>query len=805
MFFNENVVKNIMRRDILTSLQKNYNMLEENLIHGQQLAKTGSWTYDIEADEVFLSNEVYNILDCGLEDFNGHPEDFYRFIHPDDLDAIRNATQKAFQGEAFEIKYRVISLKGVEKYIYGKVKILYDDESHSPTKVIGIMQDITHQKLIEKNLSEIGEDLIQAQRVASVGSWKYDIKNKKLFGSEEFYRIYGADPVEFQKNDEKLIHLIHPEDQSRLRAAIIKCLNGATFQLEYRIPQGDGSVKYVLSNGEPLLDKDGGVKGMLGTIQDITARREMENTIRSKQKEIDRIHKRMEVMIQNSSDVFEIIQVDGTIKYMSAAAEKVIGYKPEERIGKNLFDYYSDEDIEKIKKMTNYVLKNPTKEVHGDILLKNKEGKEIYLEVHLQNFLHDPDIAGIIVNFRDITRRIMMEKRMAYLSTHDDLTGLPNHKYYNKRLKLQCKNAEDTSAKFSVMMLDVGKLKYVNYSFGFEFGKKLIIEIVNRLKSTLGKDIFISRYSDDHFALIVEGLGTYKENAKLAEKIIHDFSKPFHVDQYNIDLTVNIGICTYPKDAQDCNSLMKQSRIALARAKKEGKNTYKFYSPDLDVQNYKEFILKSDLHNAIEKDQLEVYYQPIMQLKTNRIIAAEALIRWKHPDWGTINPNEFIYIAEEMDFIIDIGKWMLKEVCKNYLQWLSKGYPKIKVSLNYSIIQFFERDFIEHIIRIIHDHGLDPHFLIIEITESILMKNLDKTMTDIKHLQSAGIQVAIDDFGTGYSSLAYLRDLDIDILKLDRSFIKDFTTDYKRNVILKSIVNLAKELKIKMVAEGIET
>jgi diguanylate cyclase (GGDEF)-like protein/PAS domain S-box-containing protein len=662
----------------------------------------------------------------------------------------------------------------------------------------------TERKLLELKLEESYKNLAVAQELAHTGSWKLDIINNKSIWSEEAYRIYGITPEQYDGTYEGFLKYVYPEDISIIHD-LLEDPPTEPFDMEYRIIRSDGSIRYVYQRVIYKFDDKGNPTDIYGTIQDITDKREMEKSLEVKQEEIIRMQKKAQIMIQNSIDVFEIISSDGTIKYMSDVAERVIGYKAEERIGKKIFDYYTGKELEKLKKMINFVLKHPGKKIQGNIIFKNKDGKEIFLDINMQNFINDPTIEGIIVNFRDITRRINIEKRMAYISTHDDLTGLPNHKHFNKKLRLQCRLAKETKTRFALMILDVVGIKYVNYSFGYELGEKLLIDIVNRLKGILEGGIFISRYSDDQFAIIVHGLETYEEYKDLANIIVNIFSKSFRIDKYNIDIFVNIGICIYPKDAQNSNSLMKQSRIALIRAKNEGKNNYKFYSSDLDVQNYKEFILRSDLHNAIDSNQLQVYYQPIINLKTNEIISAEALIRWEHPDWGIINPDEFIYIAEEIGFIIDIGKWILKNVCQDYLQWLKLGYSKIKVSINYSVIQVFEKDFIENIINTINDFGLDPHFLIMEITESVLMKNPDKAISDIKKLQSFGIQIAIDDFGTGYSSLAYLKSFNIDILKLDSSFIKDITNNFASKIIIKSMINMSKELKIKMVAEGIET
>ncbi|MGI5921753.1 MAG: putative bifunctional diguanylate cyclase/phosphodiesterase [Syntrophomonadaceae bacterium] len=354
------------------------------------------------------------------------------------------------------------------------------------------------------------------------------------------------------------------------------------------------------------------------------------------------------------------------------------------------------------------------------------------------------------------------------------------------------------------MILDISGLKYINDILGYQLGDQLIVEIARELKTGLGRGNFICRYSENQFAAIIEGLNLDKyEN--IAQNIIRLFSSPFKVDRYELDVTINIGLSLCLADEQDFDALIDKANIALLLAKKEGKNTYKFYSPDINVQNYKEIELRHDLLKAIEREQLKVYYQPLVNLKTNEILATETLIRWKHPDLGMISPNEFMYLAEETGFIINIGDWILREVCRNYKHWLDNGLPDIKVSINFSSIQFFADNFVENIVNTINDFKLDPHFLIVEITESTLALRVNKAKSIMQKLHSFGIQVAIDNFGTGFSSLSYLNIFHIDILKIDASCIKDITLVETSAVITKNIINTARELKIKPVAEGIET
>ncbi|NLM42634.1 MAG: EAL domain-containing protein, partial [Clostridiales bacterium] len=300
------------------------------------------------------------------------------------------------------------------------------------------------------------------------------------------------------------------------------------------------------------------------------------------------------------------------------------------------------------------------------------------------------------------------------------------------------------------------------------------------------------------------GKKTKEEYDDIARGLIDLFKTPFLVGNYELDASANIGICICPYDAQDEDSIRKQAKAALLRAKREEKNSYKYFSSDLNIQNYKEFVLRNDLHRAIEEDQLRVFYQPIVNLKTGEILAVEALIRWMHPEWGLVLPEEFIYLAEEIGVIIDIGKWIIRQVCESYKRWLDMGLPSIKVAVKASGIQLMESEFANKIKNIIDEYELDPEFLIIEITENTLLKDIDKLTSHIETLRSFGIKIALNNFGTGFCSFECLSKFKVDIVKLSGCFLKDVPANGTNAAIAESIVNLVRGLKIKMFAKGIE-
>lgn len=658
--------------------------------------------------------------------------------------------------------------------------------------------------MLNEDIKKSYKDLVEAHDFAHIGSWEMDLTRNKGYWSEEAYRIYGISSERLDGTYEGFIKLIHPEDRENIDRQIRETKDETAFDMEYRIIRTNGSVRNIRQLVKPIFSKEGTLMNLYGAIQDITGMKEFENFLGETEETIDRIQKRFQVLVQQSSDVFEIISPDCTILYISPAVEQIVGYPPEERIGKNALEFLEDEQRQNFVKQVDSILDNPEERMQGDVTLKDKAGKVSYLTYTMTNQLMEPSIQGIVINWRDITDRIQNQKEIEFIATHDELTRLPNRVSLKKKLSQLCIENTSPDFNFALIMLDIDGFRYVNDALGYQYGDQLIVQVSQRLEEFLGEDGFLCRYTGDQFAIIIQNLNKSWEYEQTAKKIAALFKDAYKVDLYELDMTVSLGISMYPFDERDPDLLINYANISLLRSKHEGKNRYKFYSSDIGIQIYKQVVLRNDLLKAIERNQFQVYYQAQVKLESSDILAAEALIRWDHPEWGMVSPNEFISLAEETGFIINLGNWMLREVCKNYKRWMEQGRAPIKVSVNYSSIQFFERNFVENIINIINEYELDPHFLIMEITESVFMKNPEKAIVDIKRLQAVGIQVALDDFGTGFSSLSYLNSFNIDILKIDRSFIKNVMLDDASTIITRSVIDLAQELRIKLVAEGIE-
>lgn len=784
-------------------IEKDLRHLGDHLNHAQKVAGVGSYRYKFDSEKVNWSEEVYAIYGIKPQDFDKKVSSMLQHIHREDRTKVKEAIEQCRMGQSYAVEYRIKKADGQLKYVLSKGKPIFDEEQ-KVNGILGTLQDVTENRLLQKKLEKSNENLKEAQRLAKIGSWDFDILHNKNYWSEECYRIYDIKPEEHSNTFEGFMNFVHPADKDLIHSILVNPPEKQPFDMEFRIIRNNGDIRDVHQIVEMTFNEDREPVYIKGTIQDVTSQKELEKKMSAIRKKIDDMHTRFQMLVQDSDDIFEIIDTKGKIIYISPAVERVIGFPAEEIIGKSIFDFAEGTHKHTLKRMLDNVVENTVSSVKDSISTRTDKGKEIFVEVDMKNQLSEPSINGIVVNWRDITERVSSEKRIEYLANYDDLTELPNRVYLNKMIETECQSNTKRNASFGLVMLNIDGFKYINHSLGMKLGDSLIEKVVKRLQVHLGHNRLLFRYSVDQFGILVTDVCQVEKYRREAEDLINLFKDSFKVDIYELFITVSIGIATFPSDGEDADELMKKANIALLRAKESGKNKYEFYSPEMDVKNFKEFSLRNDLRKAIKRKQFSVHLQPIVNIQTGDILAAEALIRWNHPDWGMVSPDEFIYLAEETGFITELGFWVFKEVCYLYKDWMKDGIKPVSLSINFSSVQFYEQNIVENMKKVLDELQLEPGFLIIELTESVLINNVDQIITNIRNLQALGIKIAIDDFGTGFSSLAYLSSFNVNILKLDRSFIKGIPDSEVNEKITKAVVSLSRDLKIKLVAEGIE-
>lgn len=394
---------------------------------------------------------------------------------------------------------------------------------------------------------------------------------------------------------------------------------------------------------------------------------------------------------------------------------------------------------------------------------------------------------------------------MEHMAYHDVLTGLPNRRLFEERLAQGLRQAKRKNGSVAVIFIDLDRFKFINDSLGHTFGDLLLQEVAERLITIVRKDDTISRQGGDEFTVLIDGMSDHQEVLEIARRIQFDISKPFLIQNMEVQITTSIGISIYPDHGNTVENLIKYADTAMYRAKENGKNNIQFYTLEMNETVSKKMNLENALRKAVERDELFVLYQPQIAIQSSELIGVEALLRWNHPELGLISPSEFIPLAEETGLIIPIGEKVLMMSCQQLKRWHDEGVDSLKMSVNLSSTQFMEENLVSFVNHVIWKTGINPQFLELEITESVAMYNEKQVIAKVTALKSLGIGIAIDDFGTGYSSFHYLKKLPADTLKIDKAFIKDLLEDTRNKALVAGIISMSKEMGFKVIAEGVET
>ena len=561
----------------------------------------------------------------------------------------------------------------------------------------------------------------------------------------------------------------------------------------YGIVAKDGSTREIEWHEKTLHDAGGGLIGLLLIGLDITERRHAEAHIR-----------KLSHGIENSATAVFITDLYGTIEYVNAKFTNVTGFSSEETLGQNPRIFKTELTPQEVfSDLWTTILKGDV--WRGELRNRRKNG-EIYWSVTSISPLRNEqgDVTHFIANVEDINDRKNAEATIEKLAYYDPLTGLPNRRLLQSRLLSSMKRCRRSGNNLALLYLDLDRFKNINDSLGHHAGDQLLQQIAERFSAVLREDDMVCRLGGDEFAIILHDIQRNDFAAQVAEKLIVAASSPIFITDAEVVVTVSIGIALFPMDTDDGEILAKYADIALYHAKGEGKNTYRFYANDLNLESHDRLRMEGALRHALDRDELTLHYQAKVCLNLGSVIGVEALLRWNTPEYGLVSPLRFIPLAEESRLIIPIGEWVLRTSCLQQVAWQQQGLD-LTVAVNLSAIQFNTPSFIKRIAMIIAETGIQPDRLEIELTESALVSDPESASTILGQLRNLGVSIAIDDFGTGYSSLSYLKTFPVNVLKIDRSFIRDLETNSGDRAIARSIVDLADNLGMKTVAEGVET
>ncbi len=519
---------------------------------------------------------------------------------------------------------------------------------------------------------------------------------------------------------------------------------------------------------------------------------------------------RAQVTLNSIGDAVVCTDISGNITFLNLVAEKMTLWSWQEAAGRPMAEVFRILDATSRETTPNpmdrAIGQDQTVHLPSNCILIRRDGSEIPIEDSVAP-IHDREgqATGAVIVFRDVSAARAMALQMTHSAHHDFLTGLPNRMLFNDRVNQSIFLAWRHMKKVAVLFLDLDGFKHINDSLGHPIGDKLLQSIAKRLVDCVRVSDTISRQGGDEFVVLLSEMEQSEDAAISARRMLQAAAEAHSIDQHDLHVTASIGVSVYPDDGLDAETLIKNADTAMYQAKENGRQSYQYFKPAMNVRAVERQSIEESLRRALERQEFALHYQPKINLRTGEITGAEALIRWTHPTRGPVAPGQFIPVAEDCGLILPIGNWVLREACKQARAWLDAGLPMRTMAVNISAMEFRHEHFLEGVFAILKDTGLDPRCLELELTESVLMKHAGSTESILRILRARGVQLAVDDFGTGYSSLSYLRKFSIDALKIDQSFIRQITSAPDETTIVAAVISMGRSLKLRVVAEGVET
>ncbi len=706
----------------------------------------------------------------------------------------RKVLQRLFEhntaaSDHFETKIENDIGKSIDAIVY----ISDVGENEQTEEKLGIIVDISDKNRAKETMQLLKERYELATNGSNEGLWDWSIKEDKAFFSNRFKEILGILNKPVKNSIKTWLDLIHPDDKIKVVQALEDHINNksATFHCEHRILVND-QIKWVAIKGKVTRSKDGLSQRIVGFLTDISEIKQAQLALKNSEEQF-------KLFMKNLPAGAFIKDENHNIIFSNQYLNDFFGV--DTLVNKNIKELLSPQDYESIIKKSDLVLEKGIYTTEEKLLDKNNQEK--YFQAH--RFLIQKDDKNLIAGiFSDITNQKKTQSKLNILAHYDLLTNLPNRALFQDTLVKKISKSRRNKTKFALMFIDLDNFKMINDTLGHDYGDLLLIEVAKRLNNILREEDLVSRLGGDEFTVILDDIKDTAYPSIVAQKIIDSLSQPVKLDDEIGYIGASVGIAIFPDDAANKEDLIKNADMAMYSAKQGGKNIYRYFTEDMNADAKERLELSNDLRNAIQNDQLQLYYQPVIDTSNNTLYGCEALIRWEHPKYGIITPDNFIRLAEEGGFMAKIGKWIMKKACTQ-LSIMQKLGLNIKIAINISSKQLTQNH-LEHTLKtIIKESGIDPSLLELEVTESFLMENIKQVEIALTNLKKIGINTAIDDFGTGYSSLARLKKLPISKLKIDKSFIGDIPTDEDDMQIASTIIALAKQLNLDVVAEGVET
>ncbi|OLN23547.1 hypothetical protein BTO30_03735 [Domibacillus antri] len=589
---------------------------------------------------------------------------------------------------------------------------------------------------------------------------------------------------------------IHPDDHSFVSMVFDKSLEGTPYEFQVRIHHKDGHELSLQVKMVPML-LEGRIDGVHTIVKDITNRLKIEKQLKEKEEQY-------RLIAENSSDLIRIVEVDGTVSYASPSHQHVLGYSPDELVGKRYDAIVHPDDRENLKKKYAYHFQEK-KSAIVEYRSWHKEGYWIWIEAHSSPIMNDGVMSHFVVTAREITERKQYEEKLEKMAFYDVLTGIPNRRLFYDRLSQTITKAKRNNGELALFYLDCDRFKWVNDTYGHDTGDLLLKGFVERVQKCIRETDTLARFGGDEFAILLDGFDTVQDVGRIADRIIQNIQVPWNLNGHEFITTSSIGIALFPNDGLDMDTLLAHADQALYQSKEKGRNMYHFFTDELATQITRTMEIEEGLRQAVSKEHFHLVYQPQMNIQEGRQAGVEALLRYTHPQIGMIPPLEFIPLCEKNGIMNEVTEWVIREAFKQQKEWEKAGYGQISIVINISSSVIEDQLFPETVQQYMDEFEIRPGTMEFELTEATLVNNIDQVYSFMHKMKELGIGISFDDAGVGYSSFKNLKDMPIDKLKIDRSYIMDIPLKEKDRAIIESLLSLAVRLGFDVVCEGVET
>jgi diguanylate cyclase (GGDEF)-like protein/PAS domain S-box-containing protein len=657
-----------------------------------------------------------------------------------------------------------------------------------------LMGDVRVLRAAEARSRASETALKEAQQLAQLGSWSWDLTSGEVTWSHELYRIFGL-PLEKQNASfDRFQRLLHPDDRQRVLGLLDRArATGTGFECEHRVVRPDGTIRVLQARAETHADGAGRPAMMVGTAQDVTDRNRAQQAAR-----------RLAAIVQSSSDAIYSVAADRTVTSWNAGAERLLGRAAAEMLGHPITTVWPPEQLDVNRSMFERALAGEVITDFETVRL-HRDGTRVAVTVSWSPIKDDSGaITGVSVIARNITQRKQLEEQLVRQALNDPLTGLANRALFIDRLEHALARGRRPGVTVAILLIDLDGFKDVNDSLGHDAGDDLLTIAGMRLEGHARPGDTVARLGGDEFGVLLEDIAAV-EAVRSAGGLLEGLATPIVLRDRDLTPTASIGIAIAA--GEDAETLLRNADTAMYAAKRQGKGRYAIFEPAMHAAVVERLDLAADLSRAVEKRQLHLCYEPQTNLGSGRISCLEALVRWRHPTRGEVSPGEFIPLAEETGMILPIGRWVLREACRQVKAWQERwpALAPLTIAVNLSARQLQYPGIVDEVSAALAAAGLDPRSLVLEITETAIMEQPDAAILILTELRRLGVRLALDDFGTGYSSLSYLQRFPVDILKIDRSFVAGVAGSTEDSALARGILTLGQTLGLETVAEGIET